>query len=414
MRTENNGHNQGWHKSPVLICILGMVWLLTACGGPAVTHAPAAPDRGPTTAQVEAVLAQYHTLIAQYGAAHLPMADAQQRYAVAQANLARNPTQTAAVMRELQADLAALSNDQAQAIPYLATNLVQTFAARVKQLQSVGENVSAYQAPLATAQERVTDIATLSDYSAFAASIQQQFDAMALPLARGQARADLATLAQLIDYCHQHQLTDYEYEGDWGLPDAQQRFDAAQSVNDYQTVDNEATMLVTNLRAMITNLSDGTPYNQPHATDLALMGYYHALQGKAIVVSLREQVLRAYDHGKLVMVIYVTTGRPELPSPPGYTTVTERLSPTVFTSDAPKGSAFYYNQTYINYALLYHDGGYFIHDAWWRLKFGPGSNLPHYDPLAFDGGSHGCVNLPLQQMSQLYAWADLGIPVILY
>ena len=45
----------------------------------------------------------------------------------------------------------------------------------------------------------------------------------------------------------------------------------------------------------------------------------------------------------------------------------------------------------------YSDYGFLMHDAWWRDN--PGgtgegylTNLPHYDPIAFNSGSHGCIN----------------------
>ena len=52
-------------------------------------------------------------------------------------------------------------------------------------------------------------------------------------------------------------------------------------------------------------------------------------------------------------------------------------------------------------------------------------NAPHYDPNAFSGGSHGCVNIPYGvpvvggrqigwNMEQVYNWTPLGTPIILY
>src|SRR6185437_879491 len=107
---------------------------------------------------------------------------------------------------------------------------------------------------------------------------------------------------------------------------------AAKTAQDFQTVDGEATMLVANLRAMITNIGDATPHDQPHSTDLDLARSYGVTKGKVIVVSLREQTLRAYNNGQLVFWTYITSGRPELPSPPGFWHVIARESPTIFTS----------------------------------------------------------------------------------
>ena len=68
------------------------------------------------------------------------------------------------------------------------------------------------------------------------------------------------------------------------------------------------------------------------------------------------------------------------------------------------GSPFWYPSAWVNYAMEFIPGGYYLHDAPWRSWYGPGSNL--YD------GTHGCVNIPLGPMTQLYAWANVGDEVI--
>src|SRR5260370_33181097 len=52
-----------------------------------------------------------------------------------------------------------------------------------------------------------------------------------------------------------------------------------------------------------------------------------------------------------------------------------------------------YQPTPIHYDVAYHEFGFWLHDAYWRHQFGPETNLPHRDPGAFSGGSHGCVNI---------------------
>jgi lipoprotein-anchoring transpeptidase ErfK/SrfK len=103
---------------------------------------------------------------------------------------------------------------------------------------------------------------------------------------------------------------------------------------------------------------------------------------------------------------------------PGLWHIFDRESPTVFKSSEPKGSAFWYPDTNINFAMAYHDGGYFLHDSWWRKDYGHGTNFPHYDSGGDEsfagGGSHGCVNMPEDQASWLYSHTGYGIPVIIY
>ncbi|HLG75776.1 MAG TPA: L,D-transpeptidase, partial [Ktedonobacteraceae bacterium] len=84
----------------------------------------------------------------------------------------------------------------------------------------------------------------------------------------------------------------------------------------------------------------------------------------------------------------------------------------------PKGSAFWYPDTKINYAMEYHSGGYFFHDSWWRANYGPGTNFPHYDTggdESFAGnGSHGCINMAESDIAWLYPNSTYNAQVILY
>jgi lipoprotein-anchoring transpeptidase ErfK/SrfK len=126
--------------------------------------------------------------------------------------------------------------------------------------------------------------------------------------------------------------------------------------------------------------------------------------GKVIVVYLSRQVLTAYYNGKAVLSTYVTTGRPALPTPPGYYHVFARMFDFYMVSPWPYGSPYWYPKSFINMGLEFAGGGYFIHDASWRTWYGPGSNI--YD------GSHGCVNVPYSNMVFLWNWTPVGTPVI--
>ena len=79
-----------------------------------------------------------------------------------------------------------------------------------------------------------------------------------------------------------------------------------------------------------------------------------------------------------------------------------------------RASPFWYAPTPITYGIAYAPNGFFIHDAWWRSEFGPDTNLPHWDPAAFNGGSHGCINLPTDQMQWVWSWTPDGAPIIVY
>jgi len=127
-------------------------------------------------------------------------------------------------------------------------------------------------------------------------------------------------------------------------------------------------------------------------------------QGKLIVVSLATQSLTAYENGKVVATTVVATGRPALPTLTGTFHIKAKYAPYQFISPWPKSSTYWYASAWVKYAMLYEDGGYFIHDAPWRTVYGPGANLTN--------GTHGCVNVPLSTMTFLYKWVSVGTTVI--
>jgi len=162
--------------------------------------------------------------------------------------------------------------------------------------------------------------------------------------------------------------------------------------------------------------------------------------GKVVLVSLSRQQLWAYQDGAFAFTALVETGRPELPTPTGTFHVflkncsdkrwTTNAAPTadhnaactqhngdgyqfVFTSPWPPGSPYYYYPTHINYGLEFAGGGFYLHDAWWHVAFGPGSNVPHQLPDGtWETGSHGCVGMKIADAEHLYAWAPIGTTVV--
>ncbi len=305
--------------------------------------------------------------------------------------------------------------DQTEAMPYIASALLQTYQSRIDDLQRFGVNITSYQAQYAADAATLASAKTLADYLTFGQSINGQSQAMTLDYVKGKARYDLGVLQRLITTTQaSNPLLAYEYASWEGIGLTRSAVNQSYSVAENERSDAQVLILTANLRALLDNLSDATGPDKPHATDLQLMQQDGILGDRVIVISLREQVSRVYQNGKLVYWSYVTTGRPEATSPPGLHFVIDKEYHTEFVSGEPPGSPLWYAPTPINYGLRYADGGYFLHDAWWRYKFGPGSNLPHYDPLAFNGGSHGCVNYPESNMAWVYSFAQVGDPILIY
>jgi len=332
----------------------------------------------------------------------------------------------AKLVEVIDGQIVQLMADQAEATPYIGAALLDSFQARIDLLKTYGQDTTTFQ------QQHDDDVAQLksakstADYLSLGQRISKQIDAMSLPLLKAKAYSDYAQLQKLVNAISSIQLTskwdgssysaDYEYQNKWvGIGDAHDNLTAARTLESYQSADDEINDLATNLRALKDNLPYAKPQYayQPHDADLQLINAYR-LTGKVIVVSLREQVMRTYDNGTYIKSYLVTTGRSELPSWPGLHYAMYKLYHTEFTSPEPKGSPFWYAPTPINYAIAYEINGFFLHDAWWRAEFGFDTNLPHWDPAAFNGGSHGCINLPENDMADLYNWTDIGTPIVVY
>jgi len=192
---------------------------------------------------------------------------------------------------------------------------------------------------------------------------------------------------------------------------------AAQTLDDYQQAVEDLNMDLTNFQAMVKDFGDQTPYNQVHQTDLQLMQHFGFMHSKVVVVSIIEQAMRVYDNGQLIKAFQVTTGQPDLPTPPGTWWVEGKKSPTEFKADVPQSSPHWYPPTPINYAMQFHSNGYFLHDSWWRSQYGPGTNFPHLDPGGTQysiHGSHGCVNLSKDDAGWLYGFVQLYTHIVIY
>jgi lipoprotein-anchoring transpeptidase ErfK/SrfK len=191
----------------------------------------------------------------------------------------------------------------------------------------------------------------------------------------------------------------------------------AKAPGDYQQAIEDANMFLQNFQAYRANVGDRTPWNQIHQADLQLLRHYGLSAQRVVVISLGEQALRVYRRGQLIKAFQVTTGRPQRPSLPGAWSVESKQAPTIFKSDEPPGSPYWYPDTPINYAMLYHSGGYFLHDSWWRENYGFGTQFPHMDSggdsFSFDG-SHGCVNISTPNAAWLYNFVNVSTRVVVY
>jgi hypothetical protein len=325
----------------------------------------------------------------------------------------------------VESQTAQVQANQAALLPSYTAYVLEMFKSDIQLMAKYGADTTKFQQQYERDMQMLAGTPSHDTYMGVIKQVQKQRGSVQLPLARAQAHADVKVLQHLIKQgqaSKTHNPADdkdypnaYEYaDAATGIGDATDRLNVAQTTKDYQLVDQELQMFIHNLQAMLQNLKDKTPRDRAHQADLQLIQYYGVTSARVLVVSLREQVGRFYENGRLVRSYDLTTGSPDLPSVPGIHCALSKEPNTVFKSPWPKGSPHYYKDTPIHYGMRYSFYGYYVHDAWWRNQFGLYTNLPHYDPAAFNGGTHGCINFSLNDMRWVYNWLPYGAPIVVY
>ena len=126
------------------------------------------------------------------------------------------------------------------------------------------------------------------------------------------------------------------------------------------------------------------------------------LTGTYVEVSIAEQHLWCYKDYELVMDTDVVTGLP---------TTERETTPGTFAVDAKKEDAVLGSldvQGYESPVSFWapFNGGQGLHDAPWRGDFG--------GDIYLSNGSHGCVNIPPENMEPIYNAIDIGTAVVIY
>jgi hypothetical protein len=315
------------------------------------------------------------------------------------------------------------------AIPYVTTAKYNEFAIQVKLLKTYGGDTTTYQKRLDADKTAMQNAKNLQDFQAFSQQINADIASMHDDLVQNEANYLVKQFHQEVDawgnaHLYHNTFNGQNYPLDAGYMAAGIGTDLDRDLSWSYTPDNfqamvaEANNALFNLHMLEADYRDKTPYNQVHASDMQMIEHYKLQKGQLLMVSLVQQAMRIYQDGKLVNSFLVTTGRNELPSVPGIWPVLDRKSPTTFKSPDPPGSPYWYPDTPIHYAILYHWGGYFVHDAWWRVDYGPGTQFPHVDSggdQSFAGsGSHGCVNMQEEQAAWVYSHTDWNTTIVIY
>jgi lipoprotein-anchoring transpeptidase ErfK/SrfK len=376
-------------------------------------------------------LTTFKNTINQMQLAHLDITAMQMQYQSDQQQLA-----VAQVVPTFQKLSAVISAQYLQAVvstnlalPYVVSAKLSDISSKVQFLKTYGIDTTLYQQSLDADKVMARKVTNVQQYIQFSKQVDTDITSMQADLVTGQANALLQQFHKEADAWSKLHMYHDKFDGNNYSMDAayqdvgmgsmlDEEMTWNYSVSDYQGMIQTIQDELFNLHMFEADYQDKTPFNKVHATDIQLLDHYKLQKGQVIIVSTAEQALRLYQDGKLVTSFLVTTGRAELPALAGEWTVQNRQSPTEFTSPDPVGSPYYYPPTHINYAILYHHGGYFLHDSWWRLTYGPGTQFPHVDAsgdtVFSNNGSHGCVNLPEAKAAWLYANTDFSTTIIIY
>jgi lipoprotein-anchoring transpeptidase ErfK/SrfK len=327
----------------------------------------------------------------------------------------RAASQETQIKDQLQArmqKLVAQTHDSAQsAVDQLSTSL-----AKAKQIGVDNQLLIDYAGLPSKAQIEVDVAATVSAYRAVSAELKAPVSKLALLIADQETTNKLVT-----QYAAQAAAQDH---GDAGLARAGANASLAQVQAAMQTArifQMDVSVVDNHVQKLAAQLSQVTSTTDLEQVNGGLMVQDKVLQDamtqtlpeKALTISLSEQVIRAYEHGQQVFWTYATTGRPGLETDPGSFKVYWKVSPWTMHSPWPKGSPYWYPDSKVQ-MVMWFNGGDGIHDAYWRSRYGPGTNGPHYDPTGEDTGTHGCVNVPYSNMVWLWNWTPTGTPVIVY
>lgn len=112
-----------------------------------------------------------------------------------------------------------------------------------------------------------------------------------------------------------------------------------------------------------------------------------------IQIDLSKQRLVAWEGGKPVYAVVVSTGKRSTPTRTGTFAIKSK-----HRSARMRGAD--YDVPNVPYTMYYH-GGYAIHGAYWHRRFGT--------PV-----SHGCINVAVNHSKWLFNWAAVGTPVVVH
>ena len=124
--------------------------------------------------------------------------------------------------------------------------------------------------------------------------------------------------------------------------------------------------------------------------------------GRWIDVNLTQQLMVAYEGQTPTRTSLTTTGMAGWETPPGFYAIQWRVPNETMTSGAI-GAEHFFKLEDVLFTQYFTDRGHAIHFAWWRTPETIGRP-----------GSHGCLNLLLDDARFFWDWANVGTPVYVH
>jgi lipoprotein-anchoring transpeptidase ErfK/SrfK len=121
---------------------------------------------------------------------------------------------------------------------------------------------------------------------------------------------------------------------------------------------------------------------------------------KRIVVDLSDHMLTAYDGDKLFFSTVVATGEDLTPTPTGTFSIYKKTPTRYMQGPLPGVTDIPFDLPGVPWDMYFTQGGAAIHGTYWHDNYGSAQ-------------SDGCINVPVELAKLLYAWADVGTPVII-
>lgn len=143
----------------------------------------------------------------------------------------------------------------------------------------------------------------------------------------------------------------------------------------------------------VRNIGRSAPVQPPPLPEDAPAG------GRWIDVHLTQQLMVAYEGREPVRTVVMTSGKPGWETPAGLFRINTRVANETMESGSIGADRFYELEDVL-FTQYFTDVGHALHFAWWKTPETIGRV-----------GSHGCLNLLLDDARFFWDWAEIGTPV---